>query len=898
MPPIQKFTTKARDVIKRSHEIALERGEHHVNSFHFLAAIIFQDDSPVLPVFEKINVDLVKFTDELLEKIESNKPISTVVDNFQMFLTDDVVKILDTSVELATAGKEPYVSVEHLFMALLTHVSEARDFLQRYDINHKTVNHALDELEQQRLSGDPQPVKQFRVLSKYSRNLTKLAQAGKLDPVIGREREISRVIEILARRTKNNPILIGEPGTGKTAIAEGLAIKIANNDVPESLQNKDLFLLDMGLLIAGTKYRGEFEDRLKGIMKEIVNSENQAILFIDEIHTLIGAGGGDGTMDAANLLKPALARGEFRAIGATTISEYQKYFEKDPALARRFQPVSVLEPSNEDTLLILRGLKKKYELFHGVEITDEALSSAVELSARYITNRFLPDKAVDLIDEAAAGLKIALENKPTELDEVERKIKRLEIENEAFNRESSNTTNQTERQVAISHEIANIREENKELEQRWMNEKNLITGMKKIKKEIDRLKHQASTAELQMDLTLVAEIVYGKIPLLEKTLKEYSEKLEKIKPNKRILRESVTAEDIARVVAKWTNIPVTKMLAQETEKLIHIEDELKKRVAGQDEAISKIAMALQRSRVGINDPKRPIGSFMFLGPTGVGKTELTKALTEYMFDDERAMVRIDMSEYMEKHSISKLIGTPPGYVGYEEAGQFTEMVRHKPYSVVLFDEIEKAHPDVFHLLLQVLDDGRLTDSKGRVVNFKNTIIIMTSNIGSSHIQKMQTLGFGDTTGSGNYIQTKEKVMESLKDFFKPEFLNRIDEIVIFDTLSPDMVRTIAEHQFKKLADRIAEKGITVTATPAVYDHLAKIGYDPQFGARPLNRALQNHVINRIAPMMLKNELKTGDSLTIDYSEKKSELTFTVSKKKKTKSATSLSVDQVMGVPIV
>lgn len=895
MPPFANFTTKAKEVIKRSHELALERGISNVDSFHLLTAMILLDDSPIVAMMERLEVDMVNITDELLDKIETGKSLGeTMSANLQMYLTPDLGQVLERSMHLAQTMKDTHVSVEHLFLALIEIPSEARDLLAKYKITHEVSLRVFEEMKQEAEKG-PGIVKQFRVLSKYSRNLTQLASEDKLDPVIGRDKEIMRVIEILARRTKNNPILIGEPGTGKTAIAEGLAIRMAKNDVPESLKGKDLVMLDLGLLIAGTKYRGEFEERLKAIMKEIERSEGQVILFIDEIHTIIGAGGGEGTMDAANMLKPALARGEFRAIGATTLNEFQKHFEKDPALARRFQPVYVLEPTEEDAVAIMRGLKSKYELFHGVRITDDAIVAAVNLSTRYITNRFLPDKAVDLIDEAASMLKISLENKPANLDEVHRKITRLEIETEALTRDSNEDKSRTKENNArlkeIAREIADMRETTSELEIRWTNEKEILADIRKMKKELDTLRVEAENAELITDLAKVAEIRYGKIPALEKIVKTKIDRLKKIKPDDRLLREEVTEEDIARVVAKWTNIPVTKMLQGETERLQHMEAELKRRVKGQDIAIEKISNAIRRARVGISDPNRPIGSFMFLGPTGVGKTELTKALTEFMFDDEKALIRVDMSEYMEKHSISKLVGTAPGYVGYEESGQFTEAVRHRPYSVVLFDEVEKAHPDVFNLMLQLLDDGRLTDGKGRVVNFKNTIIIMTSNIGSTHIQKMQSIGFSNNSMLDDYAQTKDRVMDSLKDFFRPEFLNRLDEIVVFDVLSPEIIKDIVQIRVDAVLKRMHAKDIAIDMKPAVYQYLADKGYDPQFGARPLNRLIQNTILNRVANMIIGSEVKAGDTIIIDF--KKDELVYEV-KSKRTRSIVGYAKDFVQG----
>jgi len=880
MPPFEKFTTKAKQALQRSHELAMERGQDHVNVVHLLTALVLQDESPVVSVLERMEVDLITLSETLLDIIETGETGETPTSQaqmVQMFIAPDLAQVLERSIQIAASLKDEVISVEHLFLAVLALPHNIRPQLDQLHITYDRVLKVLNELKQDQ--GKPEPKKQFRALTKFSRNLTKFAREDKLDPVIGRDREIMRVIEILARRTKNNPILIGEPGTGKTAIAEGLAIRMAKGDVPESLRGKDLVMLDMGLLIAGTKYRGEFEDRLKTIMKEIEQSEGAVIIFIDEIHTIVGAGAGDGSMDAANMLKPALARGEFRAIGATTLGEFQKHFEKDPALARRFQPVYINEPNEEDAIAILRGLKSKYELFHGVRITDDAILSAVNLSIRYITNRFLPDKAVDLIDEAASTLKISLENKPSILDEAHRKITRLEIEKEALAKEVEIATNRTDaknRIKEITKDIANVRETTRSLETRWNTEKEILAEIRKIKKDIDLLRVEADNAELATDLAKVAEIRYGKIPALEKSLKTKNDRLKKIKQHDRLLREEVTEEDIARVVAKWTHIPVTKMLQEETARLAHMETELKQRVKGQSEAIEKISHSIRRSRVGISDPNRPIGSFMFLGPTGVGKTELTKALAEYMFDDEKALIRVDMSEYMEKHSVSKLVGAAPGYVGYEESGQFTEAIRHRPYSVILFDEVEKAHPDVFNILLQVLDDGHLTDGKGRKINFKNTIIIMTSNIGSSHIQKMQTIGFSDNTTVQDYQATKDRVTDSLKDFFRPEFLNRLDEIIVFDVLPREVIQDIVHLRLAQVAKRMHAKGIQVDYKPAVIGYLAEKGYDPQFGARPLNRLIQSTLLNKLANMIIAGEVVSGNTVIIDF--KKDELVFEVKKR--------------------
>ncbi len=888
MPPFKNFTTKAKEAIRRSHELALERGQNHVNALHLLTALVIQDDSLVIGLLEKMNIDTIGLTDTLLEMIETgdeSQQGQTMTGAMQMYLTPDLAQIIENSAKIAAKTKEEFVSVEHLFLALLEIAGQAKEVLERFGIERKEAGIILQELAQEEKHGKKQ--NKFRVLSKYSRNLSELAKKDKLDPVIGRDKEIMRIVQILSRRTKNNPILIGEPGTGKTAIVEGLAIRMAKGDVPESLKNKDLLMLDLGLLLAGTKYRGEFEERLKSIMKEIEQAEGEVVLFIDEIHTLVGAGASEGTMDAANMLKPALARGNFRAIGATTLNEYQKHFEKDPALARRFQPVYVQEPSEADTIAILRGLKSKYELYHGVRITDDALIAAVNLSSRYLTNRFLPDKAVDLIDEAASSLKISLENKPQELEEAHRMIMRLEIEREALSKEIESKNTKADKQQArvleINQEISDLREKTSDLELRWNNEKETLHDIRTLKKELDSLRVEADNAELETDLARVAEIRYGKIPLLEKQLTQKMDRMKKLQRSRRILREEVNEEDIAHVVARWTNIPVDRMLEEEVSKLGRIEEELKKRVKGQDEAIEKIAHAIRRSRVGISDPNRPIGSFMFLGPTGVGKTELTKALAEFMFNDEKALIRVDMSEYMEKHSISKLIGSPPGYVGYDESGQFTEAVRHRPYSIILFDEVEKAHPEVFNVLLQVLDDGHLTDGKGRKVNFKNTVIIMTSNIGSQHIQKMQSMGFSAFSEQEDYTHTKEKVMTSLKDFFRPEFLNRLDEIVVFDVLSRAVIRDIVDIRIKAILKRLEEKEITCSLTDAALEFLAEKGYDPHFGARPLNRLVQNTVLNAIASHMIEGTLSNGQSITVDVRD--GQISVTVDKGKKRKART-------------
>jgi ATP-dependent Clp protease ATP-binding subunit ClpB len=827
-----------------------------------LAALILQEESMVISILERLDIDVQLLTDSILESIEDPEKRTTLSQSYQMYLTPDLANVIEQSTKEAAFMKEQFVSTEHIFIALLEIASPAHEILRRFRITKDQVVKIVEEIKE---AGAPEQIgdKKYRMIGKYTRNLTQMAKADKLDPVIGRDTEIMRIMQILSRRTKNNPILIGEAGTGKTAIVEGLALRMAKGDVPESLKNKELVSLDLGLLVAGTKYRGEFEDRLKAIMKEIERSEGSIIVFIDEIHTLVGAGAGEGSFDAANMLKPALSRGEFRAIGATTIKEYQKHIEKDPALARRFQPVYVEEPSIEDAVAILRGLKEKYEIYHGVHITDDAIVSAVNLSARYITNRYLPDKAVDLIDEASSMLRLSLENKPPVLEEAYRKIMRYEIEKEALKKEiDMHDSKETKNRIKeIENEIANIQEKTSELSLKWQNEKDLVDAIRAHKKEIETLKLDAENAELRVDLARAAEIRYGTLPHIQKDLEQKLLKLKKLQKSRRVLKEEITAEDIAEVVSRWTGVPLTRMLEEERAKLSRMEDELKKRVVGQDEAIEKIASVVRRSRAGISDPNKPIGSFIFLGPTGVGKTELTKALASFMFDDEKSLIRVDMSEYMERHAISKLIGSPPGYVGHDESGQLTEQVRHRPYSVVLFDEIEKAHPEVFNLLLQVLDDGRLTDSKGRVVNFKNTIIIMTSNLGSEFIQKMESIGFTQSE-KNNYDQMKDKVMESLKNFFRPEFLNRVDEIVLFDVLTPTQLESIVSIRIQSVAQRLKEKGIELEISPDALTYLAQTGYDPHFGARPLNRLIQTKILNPVANFILGRGVSKGDTVYV------------------------------------
>ena len=886
MPPINNFTTKARDIIRRAHELTVERGQNHVSPMHLLTALVLDEESIVVSILDRLEVDSMGLAEAILDLIEPTISQNLAQASYQLYLTQELGQVLgEVAPRIAKEMKDEQISCEHLFLALFDVAGQAREFLMHYHLDRDGVMRILDEFRKQNIS-DSTPSKKLKSIYKYTRNLTELAGKDKLDPVIGRDNEIGRIIQILSRRTKNNPILIGEAGVGKTAVVEGLAIRMAKGDVPESLKGKELVSLDLGQLIAGTKYRGEFEDRLKKIMKEVERSEGKIILFIDEIHSIVGAGAAEGTQDMSQMLKPALARGELRAIGATTIREYQKHIEKDPALTRRFQPVHVNEPSIEDAVAILRGLKEKYELFHGVHITDDAIISAVNLSSRYIADRFLPDKAVDLIDEAASSLRISLENKPPVLEDADRRIMRLEIEKEALKKESAIEgdagKNAKARTKIIDKEIGDLREKTREIEIKWKNEKELVGDIRAIKKGLETARLEAESAEMKADLALAAEIRYGRIPTFEKDLVAKIARLKKLQSSRRILKEEVMEQDIAEVVARWTGIPVTKMLEEEVGKLARIEEELSARVVGQTEAIQKVADAVKRSRAGIADPNRPIGSFLFLGPTGVGKTELSKALSQFMFTDEKALIRIDMSEYMEKHSVSKMIGSPPGYVGHEESGNLTETVRHRPYSVLLFDEIEKAHPEVFNILLQVLDNGHLTDSKGRTVNFKNTVIILTSNIGSEHIDKMQSIGFGaHTSDKVDYVEAKERVMGSLKDHFRPEFLNRLDEIIIFDILTPEVIQKIVGLQVDIVKKRLAEKEITLDVSHDVLAYLAEKGYDPHYGARPLKRLIQNKILTPVASFMIAQGMLKGGRVAVTM--EKGEIAIRVEKKTALKS---------------
>ena len=867
--------------------MAIERGQNHVSPLHLFAALVLQEESLVFSILDRMEIDTNMLADAVLEHLETPESSTVLSPSYQIYLTPDLAQALEASGKIAARMNDAFVGTEHLFLAVIEHPGGSADILTRFNIGRDSALAILKELKTSKDGQTVEP-KRFRALARYARNLTKLASENKLDPVIGRDIEINRVIQILARRTKNNPVLIGEAGVGKTAIAEGLAARMATGDVPEMLKGKELLSLDLGLMIAGTKYRGEFEERMKNVMKEVQRAEGKVILFVDELHTLVGAGGAEGSLDASNMLKPALSRGEIRVIGATTIKEYQKYIEKDAALTRRFQSVFVQEPTIEDGVAILRGLRDKYELFHGVRITDGAIVAAVELSSRYISDRFLPDKAIDLIDEAASGLRIALENKPPLLEETDRKIRRLEIEKQALQKDleglpagqaGERGKEIKERIKVIDSEAADLKEKTSELELKWRNEKEMITGIRANKTELEALKIQADNAEIAADLGTVAEIRYGKLPHLQKDLETKLKRLKALQKSRRVLNEEVTEQDIASVVSRWTGIPVAKMLEEEAAKLSRMEETLKNGIIGQDNAVKKVTDAVKRSRVGISDPNRPIGSFLFLGPTGVGKTELSKKIAEFMFNDSEALVRVDMSEFMEKHSVAKLIGAPPGYVGYEEAGSLTERIRHRPYAVILFDEIEKAHPEVFNILLQVLDSGHLTDGKGRKVNFKNTIIVLTSNIGGEFVDRLAHIGFGKAgaTDATRYEETKEKVMDALKEHFRPEFLNRLDDIIIFDVLSKESLAKIVDTQIEDVMKRLSQKRVALNILPEVRTWLSEKGYNPQYGARPLRRTIQDKILTPIASLMVEQGVMEGGTVTVSI--KNDEPHFDVKKKR-------------------
>lgn len=855
------FTIKAQEAIQQAQQIASASGNQAIENVHVLKGILAVDDNVMHFLTHKVGADLNEITKDV------DRELNTLpkVQGGEQYLSNDANKTLQKSVDLMKDFGDEFVTIELIFLAMVSSNDRLSNILKQAGVSEKELRMAINELRKGSSATSASAEDTYQSLSKYARNLNDLARKGKLDPVIGRDEEIRRVLQILTRRTKNNPILIGEPGVGKTAIAEGIAHRIVNGDVPENLRQKLIYSLDMGALIAGAKYKGEFEERLKSVVKEVMASDGDIILFIDEIHTLVGAGGGEGAMDAANILKPALSRGELRAIGATTLKEYQKYFEKDKALERRFQIVMVDEPTTEDAISILRGLKERYETHHHVRIKDEAIISAVELSQRYITDRFLPDKAIDLIDEAAAKLRLEMNSVPEELDEIERKIRQLEIEREAIRREKDEV--KLER---LHKEIAELDEKRKDLKAKWQSEKKIVDDIQQQKKNIETYKFEADQAEREGNYEKVAELRYGKIKESEATLHTLKEELNKMQAHSVLVKEEVGSEEIAEVVSRWTGIPVTRMLQSEREKLLHLEEELHKRVVGQDAAIQAISDAIRRSRAGLQDAHRPMGSFIFLGTTGVGKTELAKALAEFLFNDENALIRIDMSEYQERHTVSRLVGAPPGYVGYDEGGQLTEKVRRKPYSVVLFDEMEKAHPDVFNILLQVLDDGRLTDNKGRVADFKNTIIIMTSNLGSMLIQQ----NLKDIHGANRekiLDKTRDEVMDLLKQTIRPEFLNRIDEIIMFTPLTQDEIAQIVHIQLRQVKKMLLNNNIHLTVTDAAVQAIAEKGFDPQYGARPLKRVLQREVLNKLSKMILADEVKPDEKVKLDAI--KGELTF-------------------------
>ena len=884
---MQNFTQKSQQALQEAHRLAQDLQHQQVSDLHLLRALIVDkdaDESIIVGILNKLGIDSLMLKteiDEALSKLakipgDINMPFG------QVNITAALARILGRAQQEAKNLSDEYISVEHLFLAIVATDCASKNILKQLasyagsvvggsssqSLEYENILKILAELRGNIRITDPEPESKFQALEKYSRNLTMLAREEKLDPIVGRTDEIRRVMQVLSRRTKNNPVLIGEAGVGKTAIVEGLAQRIAAGDVPDSVKGKELIGLDIGALVAGTKYRGEFEDRLKAVIKEIQRSAGNIILFIDELHTIVGAGAAEGAIDASNLLKPALARGELHAIGATTLREYQQYIEKDPALERRFQPVFVSEPSPEDTIAILRGIKDKYELHHGVKIKDSALVAAANLSHRYITGRFLPDKAVDLIDEATSALRMNIESEPEDLDKLKREIRKLEIEKEALKREKDKKAKANLK--SVERELSNLGEKARALEYKWKNEKDLIFSIRDLKKQIEKLRQNAEISERSGDLQKVAETRYSTIPGLEKDLKDREKELARIQANTRILKEEVTEEDIAEVVSRWTGIPVSKMLREELEKLKDMEKDLEKRVMGQEEAVGAVVNAIRRSRTGISEENKPIGSFLFLGPTGVGKTELARSLAEFMFNDESALVRLDMSEYGERHSVARIIGSPPGYVGYEEGGQLAEKIRKRPYSVVLFDEVEKAHPEVFNILLQILDDGRLTDGKGRVVNFKNTIIILTSNIGSELLKESASLGF--LSGKNNISRDeniRDKIMQSLREAFRPEFLNRLDEIITFNSLSPKVLSQIVDLQLGLVKERlIKQRDIVITIGADVKEWLAKKGFDINYGARPLKRVIQREILDPLAMKIISGEIGEGDKVKIELDEDK------------------------------
>ncbi len=875
------FTHKAQEAILMAQDIARQQGQQQIDALHLLLALASQEGSVVLTLLQKIGVDVEILKKKTKQALAGIPVVATPQTFGQFYLTQDMAKVLDRSRQEAMKMGDEFISVEHFFLALLDTQTKAREILDKAvflqpgggaatlefgKLNYGEVLKILAQIRGGTRVTDPEPESKYQVIEKYARNLTQLARSGKLDPVIGRENEIRRLMQVLSRRTKNNPVLIGEAGVGKTAIVEGLAQRIIKGEVPESLKEKEIIGLDLGALVAGTRYRGEFEDRIKALLKEINRAQGHYLIFIDELHTLVGAGAAEGAIDASNLLKPALGRGELKAIGATTLKEYQKYLERDPALERRFQPIYVSEPSIEDTLAILRGIKEKYEVHHGVKIKDSALKASAELAARYITDRFLPDKAVDLMDEATSALRLEIESEPQELDQLKQEIRRLEIEKEALKAEKSPKVNK--KIAAGSRALADLKEKAKALELKWKTEKDLIQNIRSLRKELESFTFQTEKAQREGDLQKVAEIKYGKIPTLLKEVQKKEKELTRFQKKHRILKDEVEEEDVARVVSRWTGIPTTRLVEEEAKKLEKMEEIISRRVIGQKEAILAVSNAIRRSRAGISEESRPLGSFMFLGPTGVGKTETARALAEFLFNDESALVRLDMSEYMEKHTVSKIIGSPPGYVGYEEGGQLIEKIRRRPYAVILLDEIEKAHPEVFNILLQILEDGRLTDAKGRVASFKNSILIMTSNVGSEHIAKMGPLGFLGGGEQAILKDLREKVKDSLKENFRPEFLNRIDEIIIFNYLQKPEIKKIVDLELRKVDKRLQPKGIAIKVSQAAKDLLAEKGFDPNLGARPLKRVIQKLVLDPLALKIVTGQIQDKDRVMIDVEENK------------------------------
>lgn len=878
MPNFHRFTIKAQEALQNAQDLAGEENHGELKPLHLLAALLADGQSLVQPILVRQSVNVEALHQVLEAEIKKLPKILSNSNVGQLYLSQDLMRVLDTAAKIAGQQKDEYISCEHLLLALLEVPGTPKALLEKFGVRRDAVLRTLAQLRGSVRVTDETPESKFQVLEKYAINLTKQARDGKLDPVIGREDELRRVIQVLSRRTKNNPVLIGEPGVGKTAIVEGLAQRVISGDVPEPLKGKEIVMLDLGSLIAGTKFRGEFEDRLKAFMKEIQNSAGRIILFIDEIHMIVGAGAAEGAVDASNLLKPSLARGELHAIGATTVREYQRHIEKDAALERRFQPIMVEEPGTDDAVSILRGLKEKYEIHHGVRITDEAINAAVNLSARYISDRFLPDKAVDLIDEAAAALRIETESLPSEIEKLRKAIMRLEVERQALTQENNRPDSSIPRKPKeaqarikeIDKNLAKLKEENDDLSARWHAEKISFERLHELKSKIETLKREAETAEREGNLERVAQVVYGELPQAEKDLKIFEKKhFDGSGQGEKFLKEAVREDDIAGVVSRWTGIPISRMLESETEKLSRIEEALKKRVIGQNEALAAVASSLRRARAGLSDLNKPLGSFMFLGSTGVGKTELARALAEFMFNDDKALVRVDMSEYMERHAVSKLIGSPPGYVGHEEGGHLTEVIRHRPYSLVLFDEIEKAHPEVFNILLQILDNGRLTDSKGKTVNFKNAIIIMTSNVGSEILRAMSNIGFAVSeddklkTEEENY---REKIMTALKDNFRPEFLNRIDEIIIFNPLTPANLEKIVDIQLEVVRRRLLERNIKLVIGEQAKKYLAEEGFDPEYGARPVKRLIQKTILDKMADQIIRGEIRHGDKVKVNFKE--------------------------------